>query len=256
MFKFTFAGFIMLSLVIGYTVFRFMAHVTRKGNLSNWGLTVSIIMIVLIIFIPGHYTLRSLDQRSGEISSERYQGLDGTAYLTTYQSSYSFDDHSYDDDRDLKSYEGNLMAYKEAIDWFNSNVKGSKNIREAHGLSYSDKCIISSYTGLPTIAGWQTHEQLWHFQGMIDDEGNFVADPERDGWNNIVGPRYGDLQTIYSSADVDEVSRLLHLYDVTYVICGDMELSQMHIVNYSVFDQIGQVVFTSSDGSLKIYKVQ
>ncbi|MBR2751380.1 MAG: hypothetical protein IKD90_09630 [Clostridiales bacterium] len=256
MFKFTFAGFIMLSLVIGYTVFRFMAHVTRKGNLSNWGLTVSIIMIVLIIFIPGHYTLRSLDQRSGEISSERYQGLDGTAYLTTYQSSYWFDDHRYDDDRDLKSYEGNLMAYKEAIDWFNSNVKGSKNICEAHGLSYSDKCIISSYTGLPTIAGWQTHEQLWHFQGMIDDEGNFVADPERDGWNNIVGPRYGDLQTIYSSADVDEVSRLLHLYDVTYVICGDMELSQMHIVNYSVFDQIGQVVFTSSDGSLKIYKVQ
>ncbi len=256
MFKFTFAGFIMLSLVIGYTVFRFMAHVTRKGNLSNWGLTVSIIMIVLIIFIPGHYTLRSLDQRSGEISSERYQGLDGTAYLPTYQSSYWFDDHKYDDDRDLKSYEGNLMAYKEAIDWFNSNVKGSKNICEAHGLSYTDKCIISSYTGLPTIAGWQTHEQLWHFQGMIDEEGNFVADPERDGWNNVVGPRYGDLQTIYSSADVDEVSRLLHLYDVTYVICGDMELSQMHIVNYSVFDQIGQVVFTSSDGSLKIYKVQ
>ncbi|MBO4494400.1 MAG: hypothetical protein J5752_00915 [Clostridiales bacterium] len=258
MFKFTFAGFIILSLVIGYTVFRFMAHVTRKGNLSNWGLTVSIIMIVLIIFIPGHYTLRSLDQRCGEIKMESYKTLDGTAYLSDYKSPYWENDHEYADEetKNLNSYEGNLVSYQEAIDWLNTNVKGSRNICEAKGLSYTDKCIVSAYTGLPTIIGWQTHEWLWHFQGIVDENGEFVDAPGKNVWENYISPRYADLETIYTSGDVEEVRNLLHIYDVTYVICGQMELSEMGVVNYSAFDEIGNVVFTSTDGSLKIYQVQ
>ena len=43
---------------------------------------------------------------------------------------------------------------------------------------------------------------------------------------------------------------------VTYVVLGDMEYSQLDEVNYNVLNKIGEKVFTSSDGSLFIYKVQ
>ncbi len=273
MFKFTFAGFIMLSLVLVYTVFRFMAHVTRKGNLSNWGLTVSIIMIAVILFIPGHYTIEALSQRCGDqwISSDRYVGLDGTEYLWTHDSDYFGQEHEWASQEEKDSYrgEGNIASYKEAIDWLNENVSGSYNICEAQGLSYTDKNIISAYTGLPTVIGWQTHEWLWHFQGKFDEEtGEFTDDPEKPVWQLYIQPRYDDLETIYyyeenpdpeaerQPATPEEVSRILHYYDVTYLICGKMEVSSYGELNYPAFDQLGEVVFTSSDGTLKIYKVQ
>lgn len=251
MFKFTFAGFIILSLVVGYTVFRFMAHMTRKGNLSYWGLTVSIVMLIFIFTIPGHYTLRALDQRSGEITSENYQGLDGTAYLSTCTPTTS----TFYSTENQRS--GALIPYEEAIDWFNENVEGSVNICEAYGFSYTERCIVSAYTGLPTIFGWQTHEWLWHFQGWINPEtGEFESDPTKSVWDLYINPRHEDIATIYTSTSLVEVSTLLSKYDITYVICGPMELDEFGLIYYPCLETIGQLVFTSSDGSLTVYKVQ
>lgn len=251
MFKFTFAGFIILSLVVAYTVFRFMAHMTKKGNLSYWGLTVSIVMLILIITIPGHYTLRALDQRTGDIKSENYQGLDGTAYLPNcvpVPDSFLATD---------KRVAGAMVPYEEAIDWLNENVEGSVNICEAYGLSYTERCIVSAYTGLPTVVGWQTHEWLWHFQGWINPEtGVFESDPQKDVWNLYLLPRHEDVSRIYTSTSLVEVSTLLSEYDITYVICGSMELDEFGLIYYPVLETIGENVFTSSDGSLTIYKVQ
>ena len=251
MFKFTFAGFIILSLVMAYTVFRFMAHMTRQGNLSYWGLTVSIIMLIVILAIPGHYTIRALDQRSGKISSENYQGLDGTAYLPDcIPTEYTYNDQT-------KRVAGSMTPYQEAIDWLNENVEGTRNICEAYGYSYTERCIVAAYTGLPDVVGWQTHEWLWHFQGWINPEtGEFESDPEKDVLKLYVYPRQHDVATIYTSTDMSEVSRLLHLYDITYVICGSMELDEFGLIYYPCLNTLGTVVFTSSDGSLTIYKVQ
>lgn len=268
MFKFTFAGFIMLSLVMAYTVFRFMAHVTKKGHLSNWGLTVAILLIILILFVPGNYTFRALNQRA-EISSENFKGIDGTAYLETYESRYysndgreptpsgDWVDDVYQWNYTDHFYPGNLMSYKEATDWLNANEKRSVNICEAYGYSYSDKCIVSAYTGLPTVIGWNVHEWLWHAKGTIDPETHaWHDDPVEGSPAKYINPRHADVDTIYHSSDEEEVRTLLHLYDVTYVIMGDLELSEFGEVNYTVLDKIGEKVFTSSDGSLTIYKVQ
>ncbi|MBO4474544.1 MAG: hypothetical protein J5750_06490 [Clostridiales bacterium] len=250
MFKFTFAGFIILSLVVAYTIFRFMAYVTRKGNLSNWGLTVSIVMIILVLFIPGHYTLRSLEQRTGEIKFSNYKGLDGTAFLPKcVPAKYTF----YDSE---KRVEGALIPYEEAIDWLNENVKGSFNICEAYGFSYTERCIISAYTGLPTVFGWHTHEMLWHYHGIVNEEGKYVSDPDNDVGKILIQPRQTDVSRVYTSTDVNEVFQILHRYDITYVICGPMELDEFGIIYYPCLNQLGKPVFTSSDGSLLIYKVQ
>ncbi|MBR5417073.1 MAG: hypothetical protein IK109_03450 [Clostridiales bacterium] len=251
MFKFTFAGFVILSLVVAYTVFRFMAHVTKEGNLSNWGLGVSIVMLVLIIFIPGHYTLRALDQRSGDIKWSTYEGLNGTDYLSTcipHEKSY------YDQSRRVA---GAYIPYEEAIDWLNENEKGSVNICESYGVSYTEDCLVSAYTGLPTIVGWETHERLWHFHGWTNPEtGEFENDPEQDVFKLYLWPRQNAVATVYTSMDVFEVARVLKEYDVRYIICGSLELDQFGMIYYPCIESLcGQPVFTSSDGSLRIYKV-
>jgi uncharacterized membrane protein len=251
MFKFTFAGFVILSLVVAYTVFRFMAHVTKEGNLSNWGLAVSIVMLFLIILIPGHYTLRALDQRTGEIKLSNYKGLDGTAYLADcvpVEKTFR--------DQNLR-HAGIMIPYEEAIDWLNENEPDSVNICEAHGESYTERCIVSSYTGLPTVVGWKVHEWLWHFHGWTNPEtGVYEDDPNNSVWDNYLFPRYDDLEIIYTSTDISEVARIIDKYDIHYVICGSMELDQYGFIFYPCLNNLGEVVFTSSDGSLVIYKTK
>ncbi len=251
MFKFTFAGFVILSLVVAYTVFRFMAHVTKQGNLSNWGLAVSILLLVLIIMIPGHYTLRALDQRVGDIKMSRYIGLDGTAYLPNFiPVEKTFKDSSM-------RYQGAMVPYDEAIKWLNANEPDSVNICEAYGPSYSERCIVSAYTGLPDVVGWEVHEWLWHFHGWTDPEtGEYKDDPETGSWARYLTPRHADVSAIYTDTNSIEVSRLLKKYDIKYVICGSMELDEFGYIYYPCLEELCERVYTSSDGSLFIYKVK
>ena len=251
MFKFTFAGFVILSLVVAYTVFRFMAHVNRDGNLSNWGLAVSILLLVMVIAIPGHYTLRALDQRTGEIKMSNYVGLDGVKYLPDcVPREYTYKDQTL-------RVAGMMIPYEEAINWLNENETGSVNICEAYGLSYSERDIVSAYTGLPTICGWQTHEWLWHFKAWTNPEtGKLEDDPENGVWVRYLNPRHSDVQQIYTNTNQIEVARILEKYDVHYVICGSMELDEFGFIYYPCLEALGERVFTSSDGSLFIYKIK
>ncbi|HOO61094.1 MAG TPA: DUF2298 domain-containing protein [Bacillota bacterium] len=242
MFKFGFAAFILLSIVMAYTVVRFMYHVSKKGEYSMAGLIGGIIMILFIVLVPGHYTMLALEQRSGDLVSENYVGLDGTQYLETYDSSL------------ISKGSGDLLPYLDAINWLNENVEGTANICEAHGLSYTDSCIVSAYTGLPTIVGWQTHEWLWRFHGIVDENDNFVADPEQDVWETYLNPRYTDLAYIYTINDPDAVRTILAKYDIDYIIAGDLELQAYGSINFSNLSQVGDIVFTSD--SLVIYQVR
>ena len=248
MFKFTFAGFVILSLVVAYTVFRFMAHVTKQGNRSNWGLAVSILLLVLIIMIPGHYTL---DQRVGDIKMSRYIGLDGTAYLPNFiPVEKTFKDSSM-------RYQGAMVPYDEAIKWLNANEPDSVNICEAYGPSYSERCIVSAYTGLPDVVGWEVHEWLWHFHGWTNPEnGKYEDDPVTGSWARYLTPRHADVSAIYTDTNSIEVSRLLKKYDIKYVICGSMELDEFGYIYYPCLEELCDRVYTSSDGSLFIYRVK
>ena len=73
------------------------------------------------------------------------------------------------------------------IQWINENIKGQPVILEASGDSYTDYARISANTGLPTVIGWSVHEWLWR------------------GTYDIVAPRINDVQTIYTSHDLNTV---------------------------------------------------
>ncbi|MCQ2467728.1 MAG: DUF2298 domain-containing protein [Clostridia bacterium] len=241
MFKFTFAGFIILSLVIAYVIVRMFWFTNKNGDFSGIAFTFAI-AFALLLFIPAHYTYLSLEQRSGSLEKSNFKTLDGTAYIETYQSI------------SVTGNEGNLKDYKAAIDWFNAEVKGCPNIVEAYGASYTDCDMVSAYTGLPTIFGWQTHEWLWRYHGIVDKEKDIlIADPERDVFELYINPRHTDVDTVYTNANPDEVLAVLKKYDVKYIVSGPIEFETYGYINNAVFDQIGTVVFES--GYVRIYEV-
>src|SRR5262249_36612089 len=92
-----------------------------------------------------------------------------------------------------------------AIAWLNAHVSGSPVIAEASiGPYRCNGSRISAATGLPTIIGWERHEQ----QQRYPDE---------------LPPRVDDVRTLYTSSDVAEKTAILRRYNVAYVIVGDLE---------------------------------
>lgn len=236
MFKFTYAGFIILSVAMIYSIARLYFIVSSSGKFSNICF-VTAIVLTLLLFIPGHYPLLALKQRNGDLDIKRFKTLDGTAYAVDYASSYTGHFQT-----------GNLMEYMDAINWFNTNVEGPHVIMESYGESYTDYNIVSAYTGLQTVCGWQTHEWLWRFHGVVDPETNlFGSDPDYDVWELYLTPRYHDIATVYTSEDSDDIKDVLTRYGVEYVVVGDLERNRFRRDNTGMIAQFGEIVFISGD---------
>ena len=242
MFKFGFAAFIILAICVSYVIMRLFWVVTKKGSYSLVCLILAWVFIALM-FIPAHYPKIALEQRCGEIKRDLYQGLDGTEYLIDRDSAQSYIEGP-----------GNLVSYKECIEWFNENVKGTPVICEAYGDSYKDNNMVSAYTGLPTVIGWQVHEWLWRFKGVINKEKDILeSDPDHDVWTLYLWPRYADVDTLYTSTDTAEVQEIINKYDIEYIVCGNMEYKKYDFDNTATFEQLGEVVFSSEN--LNVFKV-
>ena len=243
MFKFTFAAFILLSVAMGYAIVRLFWIVSKKGIFSSIALTLALVELAMCL-VPAHYTYVALKQRcSGDLSRSGYKSLDGTAYLQDYSCWFDYVDEPVD-----------LSDYYAAVEWFNANVTGSPVICEAYGNSYTDKCIISAYTGLPTVFGWMTHEWLWRYHGIVDPETDTLkSDPNNDVFNNYITPRHNDIDTIYLSGNPMQVQQMINKYNIEYIVIGNLEMYSYWADNNNTFAQLGEVVFQSGD--LTVYKV-
>ena len=243
MFKFAFAAFIILSITMIYSIIRLFWFVNKKGQYSVLLFAVAI-GFAICLFVPAHYTMVSLKQRCGDLKRENYRTLDGTAYIESYTSNLPAD-----------HYAGNLKPYMECVNWFNNNVKGSHIICEAYGDSYTDGCIVSAYTGLPTVFGWQTHEWLWRFHGIVNKETDTLeSDPDKDVWKLYITPRHNAVDKLYLNESVSDVQDVINRYKIEYIVIGDLERSRYFgNDNSEIFSKVGNVVFQYED--LKVYKV-
>lgn len=238
MFKFTYAGFIILSIAMIYSVARMYFVVSSNGT-YNAVCTAVAIVLTFILLIPAHYPLLALKQRNGDLTKEKFKTLDGTAYAIDYASPYTGQGNFGS---------GNLMEYMDAINWFNTNVEGPHVILESYGESYTDYNIVSTYTGLQAVCGWQTHEWLWRFHGVVDPETDLlVSDPDYDVWSLYLTPRYHDIATVYTSEDPNEIREVLERYDVEYVVLGDLERNRFHRDNTGLIATFGEIEFISGD---------
>lgn len=134
----------------------------------------------------------------------------------------------------VQDYKGlNATAYLEdqypedapAIRWLQANVEGNPVVLEANGDSYTDYCRVSAMTGLPTILGWKVHEWLWRNDLDAVDE------------------RAAQIETIYTSADEEQVRSLLEEYHVSYIFIGKMERDAFSSLNEDLLRDLGTVVF-------------
>ncbi|HAL49579.1 MAG TPA: hypothetical protein DCP37_17660, partial [Dehalococcoidia bacterium] len=119
--------------------------------------------------------------------------LDGTAYI---------------DGATYRDPEGNidLAADFEGIEWLRQNVEGSPVILEANTPTYRWGGRVSIYTGLPSVVGWQWHQEQQRWDNRAD-----------------VGRRIRDVKNIYGSANPSDALSLLRKYDVKYVYVGQLE---------------------------------
>ncbi|MDO8610030.1 MAG: DUF2298 domain-containing protein [bacterium] len=126
---------------------------------------------------------------------------------------------------------------KEIIDYLNTKVPNQPNILEAQGDSYTDFERISAFTGLPTVAGWWVHEWLWR------------------GSSKIISNRIPEVVSIYESSDIDETSRLIQKYNISYIVISRMERQKYTNINEEKFLKIGKLIFKSSNGFGALYQV-
>ena len=141
-----------------------------------------------------------------------------------------------------------MVPYAQAVNWFNTNVSGQPVIMESFGESYTDYDFISAYTGLPTVCGWQTHEWLWRFHGIVDEETDLlISDPDYDVWSIYLTPRHTDIRTVYTTENTAEIQEIIDRYNVEYIVIGPLERSRFAYDNTERISSLGEVVY-SADG--------
>ena len=174
----------------------------RRGLLPNaasragWarsGLIVSAVLIAGSLTYPVFATMPRLSQRfEPSLGSGTLNALHWMERGTLPVSGGSRELLTFADDR-------------AAIDWLNWNVAGSPVIAEASiGPYRCNGSRISIATGLPTIIGWERHEQQ-----------------QRD--RELLPARVADVRTLYTSSDPAEKESILRKYNVEYVVVGPLE---------------------------------
>lgn len=129
----------------------------------------------------------------------------------------------------------NFGSY-DAIFWVNMNIHDKPVILEAPGESFKDMSLISAFTGVPTVIGWDGHEYTW-----------------RNNWEQI-SQRVADVNTIYDTPDYHEAEVLLKKYNVSYVYIGDVELSKYKETGIRKFENTSNFERVYR-GAAEIYRV-
>jgi YYY domain-containing protein len=126
-----------------------------------------------------------------------------------------------------------------AIDWIDKNIDGSHTVVESPGDAYTYSSRVSSLTGLSTVIGWRSHEQMW-----------------RGIWSGV-GTRQDDANHIFNSECNEKTLELLEKYDVEYIYIGELErekYSKAGLQKFEVHPESYELVYENS--GVSIYSVK
>ncbi len=122
-------------------------------------------------------------------------------------------------------------AKLETVDWASKNIIGQSIVLQAVGQSYTDQSWLASYSGLPTIIGWQSHEWGWRYSS--------------EAWS-LISYRSNEVKAIYESTDSQELCAKAEAVKVAYILVGPDELNAYKI-NRDIFNgAFGQPVFDNA----------
>ncbi len=197
----------------------------RIGTYLWRGTTVVLILAALV------YPLTATPARI----ADRYDGdlphtLDGAAfmrYVGGNEQGYNFP----------------LSEDAAAITWLQQNVAGTPLILEAHQPAYHWAGRVATFSGLPTVLGWE-----WH---QIQQRNAVNAAP-------IIQQRKNLIAAIYTSSDADKTMRHLRDYGIEYVYVGGVERALYAGPGLDTLEQLaqqGRLERAFATGDTVIYRV-
>jgi uncharacterized membrane protein len=95
---------------------------------------------------------------------------------------------------------------------------------------------VSTFTGLPTVLGWDQHEFWW-----------------RGGAWDLQAGRKEDVERIYNTHDAAEAKRLMERYSVDYVYVGWLEREKYKDADFSKFAAFMDVALQNDE--VTIYRM-
>lgn len=203
-FKFYYQAWILLSLAAAFGV------AVMLSQLRGLAWSLHTITVVLVIGLGLVYPVLSLPKKTDNFkaASPGQRTLDGAAYLANVMP----DDY-------------------QAIQFMQQLDPGV--VAEAAGGSYSEHARVATFTGMPTVLGWDNHESQW-----------------RDA--ALQGTRKQDIETLYTTPDWNETRAIIDRYNIRYIYVGSLE-RRTYRVNEEKFNRFLKPVF--QQGSVTVYEV-
>ena len=133
-----------------------------------------------------------------------------------------------------------LVHDYQAIRWMQDNVQGSPVLVEANCPEYRWCTRFTIYTGLPGVVGWNWHQRQ-----------------QRTLTPQLVEERVSDIDSFYTTTDVQAVKAFLQKYDVKYIVVGQLEMAEYPGAGLDKFVQYNGKLWNSvyHDGDTSIYQV-
>ena len=192
-FKFYLQAWILLAISSSYFLYEILK--LFRGHKNYFMKTP--LMLVMIFFTtssliyPIMGTLDRLNDRFDN-SSDNFT-LDGYAFMETAK---------YHDPNGIIDLSSDLIG----ILWLRDNVIGSPIILEGLTPTYRWGSRVSIHTGLPTVIGWQWHQE----QQRWDDR-------------RLVKARISEVNSIYATTDNNIAMDLIRKYKISYIYIGELE---------------------------------
>jgi len=227
LFKLYLQAWVLFSLAAGFLLW----YLGSQGQLRwrwNWTGRAWLAVFSLLLASSLVYTVLGARARVADRFQDTRVTLDGTAYLG----------------QALHVEEGQALLLArdlEGIQWLQDNVAGSPVVLEAHNAQYHWSARIANYTGLPTVIGWPWHQIQ-----------------QRSPYSDTIHKRAGHVAEIYSTTDIQRAIDLLNLYDVEYIVIGELEQAYYPPEGLTKFQQLvskrsAELVFENQ--GMKIYQV-
>ena len=199
-FKFYFHAWTLMALASAYFAWRLGALALPRrlwGGRAAWTAGLVILLAAGLV-----YPVAATPERSKLRFNDSPTTIDGMAYMPA---AVYYDDTNRNGI--IEPPETLELGWDyHAILWLQDNLEGSPVILEGNSGLYTWGNRVSVYTGLPTVVGWDWHQQ----QQRWEDRDHVTA-------------RRTDVQALYSTPDVATARRLIEKYGVRYVYIGQLE---------------------------------
>ncbi len=206
-FKFYYQAWIMLSVVGGYGAYTWWQHHPTLTGRPMWISRTGLAVLAVVAISSIYFPVASAVSKT--VDSGLGPNLDSLSFLEARDQD---ERHVIELIREMADTEDVLV---EAV--------------AERGGSYTDYGRIAGSTGVPTIIGWLGHERQWH------------------GTDELFGDRQGDVETIYTTDNEQDLRELIDKYSLTMVVVGPRERSTYGNIDLSMFDTLGDRIIEYGD---------